>query len=299
MSNLPNKIICASCWSSSLSINKTINNYKLYRCNSCGLIQTSINIKLQKKVNKLKYNDNYIYDYIQCRKEELSYIFKLALNQLESYKKGGNLLDVGCGPGLFLKTVRENQHHDWNLYGIDINKFSLLQAKQIVKANLSVQSIENNKLPSKYFNCITCFDVLEHSTSLSKAMAEITRLLTTKGILVIQAPNINSLMRYLCGADWDWWCLPDHTCHFSIESIKNLLLRNNFRIKTIFTWEHKEIFIKNIQGHIRKNITKIFFLNRIVSRVSYLPLTIIWYLTLALKKVFPIGGLIFIVSEKI
>ena len=79
---------------------------------------------------------------------------------------------------------------------------------------------------ANFFDCVTCFDVLEHDADIRGNLKEIYRILKPGGLLVIQVPNCKSAMAYLCGQHWDWWSVPDHVLHF-IPPVLSKILEDN------------------------------------------------------------------------
>jgi len=118
---------------------------------------------------------------------------------IKKYKQSGNLLDVGCAHGYFLKIVKK----DFNCEGLEYNRSATKIARQITKCKIYNESIENaKKIKSNKYDIITCFDVLEHTTRPDIAISEIGRLLKKGGLVIISVPNTNSLGHKLKGKDW-------------------------------------------------------------------------------------------------
>ena len=47
---------------------------------------------------------------------------------IKSYKKHGDLLEIGCGDGTLLKKIRS----DYNIKGVDISEFAITKASKIL-----------------------------------------------------------------------------------------------------------------------------------------------------------------------
>src|SRR5262245_42856745 len=80
-------------------------------------------------------------------------------------KAGGNLLDIGCGYGLFLEEAQKF----YKVYGIEMHEYALEAAnKRLVDV-----PIRNDALPTISFaeqmSVITLFDVIEHVPDLSSS----------------------------------------------------------------------------------------------------------------------------------
>jgi 2-polyprenyl-3-methyl-5-hydroxy-6-metoxy-1,4-benzoquinol methylase len=72
-----------------------------------------------------------------------------------------SLLDVGCGPGIFLKEVAQ-KYPSCRLSGVDISDTAIELSKiNVPQSFLSVMDVSLN-VPSGLFDCIVLLDVAEH-----------------------------------------------------------------------------------------------------------------------------------------
>lgn len=290
---------CCSCSSMRLKKKHIINGYNIYECEQCRLLITNVSKSHDiRKFNKDYYSQIYLENY-SARAKCLTSRFLARLKDIENYKKcGGNLLDIGCSTGLFLKTVSENSRYKWSLFGIDMNQKAIDFAKTSVNAKLYHTSLTNARLKDGFFDCITCFDVLEHDFNINKNLQLIKRALKKDGLLVIQLPNHRSLMAYVCGDNWDWWSVPDHVLHFFPSVLLQILKENGFIIRRVFTWEPAKEFVENIRGTIKKEITSFMSLNRILGKLSVVPLYFLWSILRPVEMLFPVGGLSVVYAMK-
>ncbi len=276
----------------------TVNKFTVVKCKNCDLaftiLPTSHDVN---KYNTVHYAENYLAGY-ENRKERLVKRFMVRLKDIERHKRGGNLLDVGCSTGLFLRTVQENSIYQWKLFGIDINKNSIQFAQTKVNASFFCFSLHKKKFKKGFFDCITCFDVLEHDVDIKGNLKEIHRILKPGGLLVIQLPNYKSVMAYLCGQNWDWWSVPDHILHFSPSVLSKIVSENGFMVRRLFTWEPAKEFVKNIQGTIKMNVSHFMSLNKILSKLSVIPLCFLWFVLRLVEKEFDAGGLLVVHAVK-
>ena len=289
---------CPICKSSYRLPLVTVKKLAIVKCNSCGLTFTKLPARHDaEKFNRYYYSRAYLSSY-ESRKDVLAKRFLRRLRDIEEIKNGGNLLDVGCSTGLFLRTVRENSTNQWKLFGIDINRESIKFVKTKVKASLFRASLHDRRFRENFFDCVTCFDVLEHDKDIKGSIKELYRILKPEGLLVIQAPNYKSAMAYLCGQNWDWWSVPDHVLHFIPPVLSKILEDNGFMIKRLFTWEPEKDFVENLRGTIKKKVTMFGGLNRILSKLSVVPLYVLWFILLVVEKQFNVGGLIVVYAVK-
>ena len=279
---------CSICRSTKFT-KYSIANHILFKCLDCGLLQVVISSeKSTTAVNLEVYNKSYVNSY-KFRKTELSDRFRMYLDLIEKYKRGGTILDIGCGLGFFVE-VASKSGVAWDAYGVELNSYLVGEANKSLKGQVKFGSLSRIPFPPKFFDCITCFDVLEHSVDINKNLQNIHKALKDDGVLVIQSPNYRSLMQYITGSFWDWWALPDHVVHFSPETLTLAVERNKFIIRMIKTYEPLSDFIGNIKQLARKNIfTKALF-------VICLPALLVNRFV-AHKLGF--GGLVFVIAKKL
>ncbi len=290
--------VCPSCGSRENLPLIAVKKWIIARCSNCGLAFTKLQARYDlEKFNRSYYSEDYLSNY-ENRQDALVKRFLKRLKDTETIKKGGKLLDVGCSTGLFLRTVQKYSKYKWKLFGIDINRSSIRFAKTKVKASLLCASLHNKKFGGNFFDCVMCFDVLEHDADIRGNLKEIYKILKPGGLLVIQAPNYKSIMTYLCGQNWDWWSVPDHILHFSPPVLSKILVDNGFIAKRLFTWEPAKEFVENVRGSIKKKVTKFIYLNKILSKVSIIPLYVLWIILLVVEKKLNIGGLTVVYAIK-
>lgn len=291
---------CLYCKSAETKTYKKVGSHVINYCNKCHLLFTVTNPTVSvSAVNREWYSEDYILSYLKMA-PDIKKRFAQKISEIELTKKGGNLLDVGCGVGLFLESMIETARFKWNLYGVDINERLIREAKIRLSrkvSNLSLGGLTSLSFRKYFFDCVTCFDVLEHDSQLESTLKEIRKILKSSGLLIIQSPNQFSVMAYLCGATWDWWAIPDHIFHFNPRSLSFILEKQGFHIRKLYTWDPREVFISNIQGSIKIRFGVNSFIGRLVSKFLYFPLLLLWILLLIIERKFNIGSLLVILAK--
>ncbi|HEY4707259.1 MAG TPA: class I SAM-dependent methyltransferase [Thermodesulfobacteriota bacterium] len=139
---------------------------------------------------------------------------------VERYRKGGRILDIGCGDGGFLWAFIGRKA--WKAYGIEpsMEGYRLSKEKGV---NVFRNELARCSFPERHFDAVTLWHVLEHSADPLKLLKEAGRVLDTKGILVLAIPNIKGMGFRLGGERWFHLDPPRHLFHFDRKTIRAAL----------------------------------------------------------------------------
>jgi len=158
--------------------------------------------------------------------------------------QGRSLLDVGCGMGTFLQQA---QQEGWNAAGLELSPAIAAYAREQRGLAVDSSSIESTtSFPSASFDVVTMFGVIEHLANPQSAAGECARLLRPGGLLVLQTPSEDGLMRrvgrllyWASGGLFSFQVKQfyqmngGHSVCFDRRSIKTLLDRTGFEVLSI------------------------------------------------------------------
>jgi SAM-dependent methyltransferase len=99
-------------------------------------------------------------------------------------KNGRRILDAGCGPALFLRSLSG----EWERFGIDPAHDLLRKCMNTTSRIECCGAVLDNPPFRKPFDVVTAFDVLEHTPSLAHTARAINRILTDAGLLIYVVP---------------------------------------------------------------------------------------------------------------
>lgn len=148
------------------------------------------------------------------------------------FVSNGRALDIGCGSGVFLATLKR---HGWSVQGVEISAISAKRAKEALDIDVFVGNLKGAKFESNEFDFISMNHSLEHITDLDETLEEIRRVLSPDGILYIEVPNVESLSRKLSKEFWLHWDSPRHLFAFSPATLKLLLEKHKFSVARLRT----------------------------------------------------------------
>jgi SAM-dependent methyltransferase len=162
-------------------------------------------------------------------------VFRRRLEMLEGHMQGSGrrLLDVGCGPGFFLRTAKSR---GWEATGLDPAPNAVEFANSIgVDVQLGIIDKEFVDNATQLFDVIHFHGVLEHVRDPLLMIEMARRILQPGGIVFLSVANdfnpIQTVLWKKCGFDPWWVCPPEHLNYFSPASLKKLVQYLGFTIE--------------------------------------------------------------------
>jgi len=147
---------------------------------------------------------------------------KVNLIDLYSRKKK-TLLDVGAGTGDFLKAANNK---GWDAEGVEPNHQA--RVKALEKGISLIDRLE--AVPSKKYDVITLWHVLEHLPDLENQILKLVWHLEDRGTLIIAVPNFKSYDAKHYKEFWAGYDVPRHLWHFSKTAIEQLFDKHDFEL---------------------------------------------------------------------
>lgn len=227
------------------------NNYELIECEKCKfkhIIPIPDKITLEKFYNE-HFFDIQKPDYSERQKEDLEWwnlVYSERYNRFENslQSKGKKILDIGCGPGFFLKLGKEL---GWDTLGIEPSQTMANHAKSL--GLKIINSDINEKITSDIgqFDVIHMQGVMEHLADPKIAVELCFKLLKPGGVFcTIVANDYNPLQdilkKNLAYPSW-WFVPPEHINYFSISSIRDIATSSGFEEVNITTTFPMEFFL--------------------------------------------------------
>lgn len=147
--------------------------------------------------------------------------------------KPGKVLDVGCGAGAFLDGMTDN---GWAGFGIEPSSSAAAaaSAKGHTVVCQSVLEPIGETLSQHQFDVILMSHALEHVHSPTHALARLRPLLRPEsGHLIIEVPNVESLLTYWFGELGLAFDTPRHLYMFSPDTLRRLLEKSGFEVRSM------------------------------------------------------------------
>lgn len=177
--------------------------------------------------------------------------YKNYYNQFKKYTKGRKLLDIGSGPGYFLKFGKDL---GWEVLGFEPSVHAAKYSKSLgLNVINDYFTFDKAKAVGK-FDVVSLSLVLEHLPDPKKLLEEAKGVLSKNGLIFILSPNeFNPLQKAVVedGNQKQWWIQPlEHINYFNFLSAKKLLNSVGFNIIDTLTTYPMEFFLLQGENYI-------------------------------------------------
>lgn len=216
------------------------NGFDIGTCDQCGFMSVvdNVDVSVIENIYSKGYYERDRKRYIDITsKQRTQWLNRLQLiEQLATqntslittrYKR---LLDIGCGPGIFLALAKER---NWDVRGIEISPQAAREAAKRVGSHRIFQDFAS--LDWESCDVITIWAVIEHVQEPLKLLHQAYSLLKPSGILALSTVNTNSWNRKWFAEEWRYFAPPEHLVYFNVENLNSSLKKTGFEVLSIET----------------------------------------------------------------
>ena len=259
---------CPICQDSNLIFYVKKYDFKLDKCQNCGLIfcnpypsKQQIYHYYNSEMKKFE-NDFFIESF-----ENRLNIFYPRIELIKKYRKSGKILDIGSSIGVFLEALNRVDHN-YQLTCCDIDKDSCDKLKNRYPKVEVINSdfVDIEKKPD--YDIITMWDTVEHIVDQNLLFDSIKKMLRQDGLFFFSTPNTDSFEWMVANKEHVQLLPPGHVNLLNINSISTLLKNNGFSLKDYFTLNPSLDVDYVLKLKNKKNTTNLFQENYLVSLFS-------------------------------
>jgi 2-polyprenyl-3-methyl-5-hydroxy-6-metoxy-1,4-benzoquinol methylase len=211
--------------------------FQIVKCESCGFKFTNPRPSAD-EIGEYYQSDDYISHsdtnkglvnkaYRAVRNYTLKQKLKLvdSLVAQTGHQESKQLLDIGCGTGMFLKTCKDA---GWHTKGTEPDEKTRTTASKNTQSEIAADFL--TAYPQEQFDVITMWHVLEHVHKLSETIEKLYANLAQHGRLVVAVPNAESYDAARYQTHWAAYDVPRHLYHFTPKTVKPLFSKFGFII---------------------------------------------------------------------
>lgn len=241
-----NLINCPICQLGPLRPRFDLGTHKIAGCGSCGVLFNQTYYE-DETFRRGLFDKDY-YESVQSeafkskldsfREDPSVRVFKKYLDLIEKETRPGNVLDVGCAFGTFLKVAQER---GWRPSGVELSGYASDLTRKTWGFEIFNGDLNDSPFQPAAFDLVTFWDTIEHVKTPKENLKKAHALLKPGGVLLITTDNFQSLIARLAAG---LYCLsfgklkfavkkfyiPHNTCYFNPEDVKRLLGECRFKL---------------------------------------------------------------------
>jgi SAM-dependent methyltransferase len=225
--------------------------YDIIHCATCGFrhaVPLPNPAELEREYSEKYYSDEKP-TYLAHAGEDQQWAELPQNDRLDSFERilgpdRRRLLDIGSGPGFFLKTAK---NRGWSVMGVEPSRQAAAHAR-----GLGLEVVEGffgAKTAAQLgrFDAIHLNNMLEHVPDPIAILCEARAILEPGGVLCVGVPNDFSPLQIAAAATagtGEWWIAPPHHLnYFDFETLSNLLEKLGFVVMDKTTSFPMEAFL--------------------------------------------------------
>ncbi len=188
-----------------------------------------------------------LYFWYKARKNLIDYLLN---KKLKNFSKKRKILDIGCGTGTELNVLKK--YGQVTALDMDITALNIIKKEN---CNIVEGNIENIELAKENYDCICCFDILEHINNDEKVLKKIYSALKPGGYLLFTVPAFGYLF-----STHDKYS--GHIRRYTKKDLQIKLNNNYFKKINLGFWN----FFLFIPIALIRIIKKVIFLNLLTTK---------------------------------
>ncbi len=211
--------------------------FSIWACQNCQLRFTQ-SVPVESNIGRYYQSEEYV-SHSNTNKGLINRLYQWVRNYTLKQKRklvetvtgkaGGTILDIGCGTGEFLGTMKRA---GWDTLGLEPDEGARTMAAQ--QQDVTVREPDHLfAMNGPQFDVISMWHVLEHVHRLHENLQQIRSLIHPRGVLLIAVPNYQSGDAEHYGKEWAAYDVPRHLYHFSAPNMKALLGQHGFEVKEL------------------------------------------------------------------
>lgn len=237
-----------------------VEGIKVIDCKVCGFIHV-LPITTDEELKKFYEQEFYQHErpnYFKETKEDLPWWIATYNNYyglLEQRTNGRTLLDIGSGPGHFLKC---GEKRGWKVVGIEPSSMAANYSNKRGLETINDFFIYDKVKKLGLFDVVHAAMVLEHVPDPIAFITDMKKMLKNDGLIAIFCPNDYNPLQLILQEKHDfkpWWVVPKHHLnYFTVFSMKMLLEKLGFTIKTTIGTFPLEVFLLSGKNYVGNHV---------------------------------------------
>ena len=199
----------------------------LARCTECDLVSL-VPVQSAEEVAALYTNDS---NWAWLSQGEASVPNRRRRATIERIQgSSGSVFDIGASAGAFLT---EMHAHGWEVGGLVPSEQGARAIESRLGGEIQVALFGPDSAPSRDWDAVTCWDVLEHMKDPAACLASMIRYTRVGGQVVFSVPHIDGAPARVLGNRWRYLMAPYHIHFYSLDWIRRHAEANGAEVVNI------------------------------------------------------------------
>jgi 2-polyprenyl-3-methyl-5-hydroxy-6-metoxy-1,4-benzoquinol methylase len=233
MSHTLSSYPCPVCAASSTEIRYRVGVFPIVACRSCGMVY--VDPRVSNEDLFAIYRSGYFDRGGESGYADYELIAPLRIKTFarwyglcKRYLPEGHAaaLDIGCAAGYFLDLLKEEGGRHVEGIELDPRMVAALRQRSYTISDVPLELF----VPSKRYQLITLFDVLEHLPEIDSDFEKLSSMLDDTGIIALVTPNYASLQRKLFGRRWFQFKPREHIYYFTPRTLTRLAEKHGLTV---------------------------------------------------------------------
>ena len=223
---------CEVCGSADTENLYDVDGFPIVRCRECSLVFVG-RAPTEEELIAL-YDESYYedadepgYGGYRAAEERKRHHDRTLLDEIESLRAPGDLLEVGCAYGYFLDEARRR---GWRVRGVEPSTHAARYATDELGLEVSCSAFTDLATESESVDAVALWDVIEHVPNPRETVERAHAWLRPGGMIALSTGDVASLAARLHGADWSLMTPPWHQFYFSRSTLRRLLESVGFQV---------------------------------------------------------------------
>ena len=209
------------------------NGEQLVKCVKCGLV--SMNPQPDSKCVIDGYSNATDEEYVSQMPYRIE-TFRKCMDKVESITRltTGRILDVGAAAGAFVKVAKDK---GWNADGVEPCGYLVRWAIEKLGLHSMFTGTLDDIKSGEIYDIVTLWDVVEHLNDPDNAMYLIKNLVKDKGYVVLNIPDISTIIPRIMGSRWPFYA-SCHLYYYTPKTLDYLMNKHGFeRVHKSMHWQ--------------------------------------------------------------
>jgi len=198
-------------------------------CNRCGWIRLAVDPS-DRTWRKNAYPTSYYGDGYSKFSGAIQWLRELSARRrarelARFFSKPGRALDIGCGEGLFLESMKKL---GWRVGGCETSGTAAQRTEERIGRPIHRGEFETMSAPPEPWDMVMLWHVLEHVSKPESLLRWIHAAMAANALLIVGVPNADSWQARLFGPHWFHLDPPRHLCSMRLSHLRRLAREAGF-----------------------------------------------------------------------